>query len=195
MRSHASRFVPIALVTLWSLGLAAPASAQGFISPFIGTTLTSPSPAGSRSQVGFGVAFGSIGLIFGGEAELAYFPQIIDNEPNGLDRSHAWTFTANSLIGPRIGPVKIYGTFGVGDTVLSATPLAAVGNPSPAALSSHHFTTNAGGGLMIFFGKLGFRGDMRHFRAYGFSVTDIQSSVSFDHFQFWRGTVGLAARF
>ena len=150
---------------------------------------------GCLTTPGFGVAFGSIGLIFGGEAELAYFPEVIDNEANGLDRNRAWMFSANTFIGPRIGPVKVYGTFGVGDTILSATPLAAAGNPSPSNLSSHHFTTNAGGGLMVFVGRLGFKGDLRHFRAYGFSVTDIQSSVAFDHFQFWRGTVGLAIRF
>jgi hypothetical protein len=187
---HAPRFVPIAALALIGVCVPSTVSAQGFVSPFIGATLTSPSPAGGRSQPGFGVAFGSIGLILGGEFELAYFPEVIDNEPNGLDRSHAWTFSANSFIGPRIGPVKVYGTFGVGDTILSATPLAAAGS-----LSSHHFTTNAGGGLMVFFGRLGFKGDIRHFRAYGFSVTDIQSSVAFDHFKFWRGTVGLAVRF
>jgi len=189
------RHVPIIAGVLLTLCLSTDAAAQGFLNPFIGATLSSPSPAGGRSQPGFGVAFGKIGLIFGGEAEFTYFPEIIDSQPNGLDRSHAWTFSTSSLIGPRIGPVKIYGAFGVGDTILSATPLASASNPSPANLSSHHFSTNAGGGLMIFVGHLGVRGDMRHFRAYGVSFTDLQSSVAFDHFTFWRGTVGLAVRF
>jgi hypothetical protein len=185
----------IAGMVVLAMGTAREAAAQGFLNPFIGATLSSPSPLGGRSQPGFGVAFGSIGLIFGGDFEIAYYPEVIDNQANGLDNSHAITLAANTLIGPRIGPVKIYGAFGLGDTILSATPLSSLTNPSPSNLTSHYFTVNSGGGLMVFVGRLGFRGDVRYFRAYGFTFSDVQGTAGFSHFNFWRGTAGLAVRF
>jgi hypothetical protein len=186
----------IAAMVVLALGTAREATAQGFLNPFIGATLTSPSPLGGRSQVGFGVAFGSIGLIFGSDFEIAYYPEVIDSQANGLNNSHALTFSGSTLIGPRIGPVKIYGAFGVGDTILSATPFATLTNPEPSNLSSHYFTLNSGGGLMVFFGRLGVRGDVRYFRAYGFTFSDLQGSgAGFSHVNFWRGTAGLAVRF
>jgi hypothetical protein len=172
------------------------AAAQGFFNPFIGATLSSPSPLGGRSQPGFGVALGSIGLIFGGDFEFAYFPQVIDNQPNGLSQSRAITIAASTLIGPRIGPVKVYAAFGGGDTILSSAPLSTLTNPSPSSLSSHYFTLNSGGGLIVFFaGRLGMRGDVRYLRAYGFSDGTQGTSVGFNHFNFWRGTLGLAVKF
>jgi hypothetical protein len=171
-------------------------AAQGFLNPFIGATLTSPSPLGGRSRTGFGVAFGSIGMIFGGDFEIAYFPEVID-QTNGVAGSRAITFAGNTLIGPRIHNVKIYGAFGAGDTILSATPLAALTDPSIENLSSHYFTLNTGGGVIAFFGHhLGMRGDIRYSRAYGVTFSDLQgSNAAFNHFNFWRGTLGLAVKF
>jgi len=185
----------IAMIVVCSIGTAREASAQGFLNPFIGATLSSPSPLGGRSQPGFGIAFGSIGLIFGGDFEIAYYPEVLDSQANGLDNTKAITLAANSMIGPRIGPVKIYGAFGAGDTILSATPFSTLTNPSPSSITSHYFTVNSGGGLIVFFGRLGFRGDVRYFRAYGFNFSDVQGTAGFDRLNFWRGTAGLAVRF
>lgn len=187
--------VMIAGMVVCSLGTSREAAAQGFLNPFVGATLSSPSPLGGRSQPGFGVSFGSIGLIFGGDFEIAYYPEVIDSQANGLDNSKAITFAATTMIGPRIGPVKIYGAFGVGDTILSAAPFSTLTNPSPSNLTSHYFTLNSGGGIMVFFGRLGVRVDVRHYRAYGFNFSDVQGTAGFDQLRFWRGTAGLAVRF
>ena len=55
------------------------AAAQGFVSPFIGTTLTSPSDRGSSTKPGYGVSFGSVGQVVGFDTEFAFYPEVIDN--------------------------------------------------------------------------------------------------------------------
>lgn len=46
-------------------------TAQTFVNPFVGVTLTSPSGSGGSSKPGFGAAFGRLGNIVGGETEIA----------------------------------------------------------------------------------------------------------------------------
>jgi len=194
---HQHTFIVLSAVSLLSIAAARDASAQGFLNPFIGATLSSPSPLGGRSQPGFGVAIGSIGLIFGSDFEIAWYPEVVDNQPNGLSQSRAITLSASTLIGPRIGPVKVYGAFGGGDTIVSAAPLSALTNLSLDNLSAHFFTLNTGGGAMVFFAHhLGVRGDVRHLRAYGVANVNVPgTSVTVNHFGFWRGTIGLAVKF
>src|SRR5436190_11975988 len=100
------------------------AAAQGFVNPFVGTTLTSPSISGGSSKPGFGVAFGSVGKIIGFESEIAYYPELLDNSTNRLDKSRVITFSGNTLIGPMIGPVKAYGAFGFGDLYLNVQKIS-----------------------------------------------------------------------
>src|SRR5580700_2873698 len=114
--------------------LARDAAAQGFINPFVGTTLTSPSAKGSSSKPGFGVAFGSVGKVFGFESELAYYPEVLDNAANALAKNKVITFSGNTLIGPTIGPIKAYGAFGFGDLYLNVTSLSSVVIPNPASI-------------------------------------------------------------
>ncbi len=81
------------------------AAAQGFIVPFIGTTLTSPGPNGDSTKPGYGVAFGGMGKIVGAETEIAYYPEVIDTAPNAIAKSRVISFSGGMLIGPRLGPV------------------------------------------------------------------------------------------
>ena len=82
------------------------AAAQVFISPFVGTTLSSPTATGSSTKPGFGVAFGGLGKFVGGETEIAYYPAVIDNSTNALAKSRVISFSGDTLIGPTIGRVK-----------------------------------------------------------------------------------------
>ena len=82
------------------------AAAQGFINPFVGTTVTSPSAPGSSSKPGFGAALGGIGKIVGFETEIAYYPELLDNTANALAKNKVITFSGNTLIGPTIGARK-----------------------------------------------------------------------------------------
>ena len=176
---------------------ASDAAAQGFINPFVGTTLSSPSPDGSHSKAGFGLAFGKVGTAVSSEAEIAYYPELLDNTGNALAKNHVLTFSGNLLVGPHIGRVKVYGAAGAGDLLLNVTSLKSVVTPNPESLSSNYFAVNAGGGMMGFVsGHFGIRGDLRYYRAFGINVSDLESAgLTLDHFDFWRANVGLVATF
>ena len=176
------------------------AAAQGFISPFVGTTLSSPTATGSSTKPGFGVAFGGLGKFIGGETEIAYYPEVIDNSTNALAKSRVISFSGDTLIGPTIGRVKPYVALGAGDLHLNVTKLASVLIPNPASLSNDYFSFNVGGGVMGFVtNHLGVRADLRYFRAFGIKVADLDNAglagLALDHFNFWRASVGLAAKF
>jgi len=173
------------------------AAAQGFISPFVGTTFTSPSTVGTATKPGFGVAVGAAGGIVGAEVEYGYFPELLDNSANAIAKNKVITISGSTLIGPTIGPVKVYGALGAGDLYLSVTSLSSVVIPNSQSISNNYFTFNVGGGVFGYFSPhFGVRGDLRYTRAFGFNVTDLQASgLTLDHFDFWRGFGGLAIKF
>ncbi len=191
----------LALILTVGVALAAPrqAAAQVFLNPFVGTTLTSPTPSGGSSKPGFGLAFGGLGGIVGGETELAYYPEVLDNTANGIAKNKVITFSGNTLIGPTIGRVKAYGAVGFGDLYLNVTSLSSIVVPNPTSVSTNYFTINVGGGVIGFFSNhFGVRGDLRYYKAFGFKLGDVQGSpqtLQLDKFDFWRGNVGLAIKF
>lgn len=172
-------------------------AAQGFISPFVGTTLTSPSSTGSSTKPGFGVAFGGLGRIAGFETEIAFYPEVIDNSANRLDKSQVISISGSTLLGPTIGRAKPYVAFGAGNLHLNVTGLSSVVVPNPESISNNYFTFNAGGGVMGFFtDHLGVRGDLRYHRAFGIKITDLENAgLALDKFNFWRASFGLAVKF
>ena len=187
----------IVLTTLLFVSAAHMAAAQGFVSPFVDTTLSSPSATGGSSKPGFGIALGNVGKIIGAETEIGYQPEVLDNTANALQKSRVITFSGNTLIGPTIGRVKAYGAVGVGDLYLNVTTLSSLVIPNPASISTNYFTVDVGGGVMGFFTThMGVRADLRYFRAYGFKVTDLQTAgLALDRFDFWRASIGFAAKF
>jgi hypothetical protein len=173
------------------------AAAQAFVNPFVDTTLSSPSAAGSSSQPGFGVSIGNVGKVVGFETELSYQPELIDNSANALAKSRVFTVSGNLLVGPTIGRVKPYGAAGVGNLNLNVTRLSSLVIPSPESISSNYLTVNVGGGVMGFFTThFGVRADLRYYRAYGFKLTDLQTAgLALDRFDFWRAGVGAVVKF
>ena len=179
-----------------------PASAQNFfLNPFIDTTLTSPAGDGGASKAGFGVSFGKFPRIIGTETEITYHPEILDNDLNGVAKSHVFTGSQNLLVGPRIDNIRPYGTVGAGDLYLNVSS-ASLGVPQDIdsiaqSLSNNYFTINFGGGAMYFFTKrVAVRGDLRYFKAYGLDLPDNESesiSLKFNKFTFWR--LGFGATF
>ena len=173
------------------------AVAQGFVAPFVGTTLTSPSDTGSRTKPGYGVAFGGLGKVAGFETEFAFYPEVIDNTANGLSKSRVISISAGTLLGPTLGRVKPYFAFGAGNLHLNVTGLSSVVIPNPESISNNYFTFNAGGGVMGFFTEhLGVRGDLRYYKAFGIKLEDLQNAgIQLDKFNFWRASFGLAVKF
>jgi hypothetical protein len=185
------------LVVLLVVFAAYDAAAQGFISPFVGTTLTSPSTSGSSTKPGFGVAFGSVGRIVGAETEFAFYPEVIDNSANALAKSRVISISGGPLIGPTIGRVKPYVALGAGNLNLNVTSIASIVVPNPESISNNYFTFNAGGGVMGFFtDHLGVRGDLRYYRAFGIKFEDLaETGLALDKFNFWRASFGIVAKF
>ena len=97
----------IVVATLLFVSAAHGAAAQGFVSAFVDTTLSSPSATGSSSKPGFGIAIGNVGKIVGAETEVGYQPEVIDSTANALGKSRVITFSGNTLIGPTIGHIKV----------------------------------------------------------------------------------------
>jgi opacity protein-like surface antigen len=194
----------IAAITLVFAGLPGRASAQNFfLSPFLDTTLTSPTGSGGASKAGFGVSFGKFPGVIGTETEIAYHPEILDNDLNALAKSHVFTGSQNLLFGPRIGKTRPYGAVGAGDLYLNVSS-ASLGVPKDIdgfaeSLSNNYFTLNFGGGAMYFFTKrVAVRGDLRYFKAYGLDLPDAETenlSLKFKKFTFWRLGFGAAFAF
>jgi len=182
-------------LSMLMMGAAREARAQGgiYLSPFITTTLSSPSNVGSRTKPGFGAALGNLGSFIGGEAEIVYFPELLDNSAQGLSQNKVITFGANTVIGPRIGPVKVYGAFGGGAMYLNVKSVSSIVVPNPESVSSTKFALNAGGGAVFYVsGHFGLRGDLRWYRAIGFKMSDIEATgPTLDQFDFWRAGFGI----
>lgn len=192
-----NRFVTLAAALLVVLIVAHDASAQGFINPFLGTTLSSPTAAGSATKPGYGVALGALGKVVGAETEIAFFPELLDNSANAIAKNKIITFSGNTLIGPTLKRVKPYFAIGAGNLHLNVTSLSTVVAPNVESISNNYFTFNAGGGVIGFFtNHLGLRGDVRYTRAFGIKIADLESTgLSLDKFNYWRATIGVAAKF
>jgi opacity protein-like surface antigen len=142
------------------------ASAQGFVSPFIGYDFGGdsgcPGLQGCEDKnLNFGVGFGTMGPLFGFEMDLGYAQDFFGESPDYS--SSVLTFMGNVMLGPQIGPVRPYGIAGLGliKTNVDFTTQGLL------EADNNHFGWDIGGGLMIFFGEnVGIRGDIRHFHAF-----------------------------
>jgi opacity protein-like surface antigen len=172
------------------------AHAQGYFSPFIGTTFNTPDVGSVKngSEKGFGLDLGTFGGIVGFEFDVAYFPKVLDNEVIGLEKNRVVTVTFNGIVNAPIGRVRPYGTFGAGYLRLNITGLDASVLPD-SSFKQNKFAWSLGGGVFAFFTEgVGIRGDVRYFRAVGFDGVDL-GSFNLNQFDFWRASVGLALKY
>ena len=179
MTTHSLRAARLAALLVGFVAIAAaPASAQGFISPLIGFNFGGdsgcPEVTGCEDKrLNAGVTLGVLGSVFGFEEEFAYAKNFFGEAP-GVESS-VLTVMTNVLLVPDIGPVRPYVVAGLGliKTHIELTPASLL------TADNNHFGWNLGGGLMIFFGEhVGVRGDVRYFHAFqdlellGFSIAD-----------------------
>ena len=164
-----TRFQSLVLYTtlvVLTLGLPVPARAQGFVSPLIGYDFGGdsgcPQITGCEDKkLNVGVGLGTFGPILGFELDISYARNFFGTGPGYS--SSVFTIMGDVLLGPQIGPVRPYGTAGLG-LIKSHIDfdLAQLVNPD-----NNDFGWNIGGGLMIFPGeRVGVRGDIRHFHAF-----------------------------
>jgi len=155
-----------ALASLFLFSGSSAVSAQSFISPFIGYNFGGDTGCPSISNcedkhLNWGIGVGSVGGLFGVEAEFAFIPSFF-GETTGSDNS-LFTFMGNFLLAPKFGPVQPYGTIGFGlmKTHVDLTLAGLIDN------NQNDFGWNTGGGLMIHFSDhFGVRGDVRYFHAF-----------------------------
>jgi opacity protein-like surface antigen len=153
-------------LAILTLCLPAPSAAQGFISPLLGYDFGEDSscPAFSGCEdkkLNIGVGIGTVGSVLGFELDVSYAKGFFGEAP-GYDSS-VLTVMSNVLLGPQIGPVRPYGTGGVGliKSHVSADPVAILES------TNNQLGWNIGGGVMIFATEnIGVRGDLRHFHAF-----------------------------
>jgi opacity protein-like surface antigen len=146
-----------------------PARAEGFLSGLIGYNFSGDSGCPTirnceDKRLNFGVSVGSVGVI-GFEEELAYAKDFFGKTSTGS--SSVLTLMSNLLIAPGFGPVHPYVLGGVG-------LMRAYTDFTPSALidiTENQFAWDVGGGVMVFAGHVGVRGDIRHFHS--FQDTDL----------------------
>ena len=174
------------LTLLISIAGAAPAHAEGFISPFIGYNFGGDSGCPSISNcedkhLNWGIGVGAVGGLFGVEAEFAFIPNFF-GETSTSDNS-VFTFMGNFLLAPKFGPVQPYGAIGLG-LIKSHTNLTLSGLLEDQDESD--FGWDVGGGLMIHFSDhFGVRGDVRYFHAFSaLEILGIGNDVKLDYGRF-----------
>jgi opacity protein-like surface antigen len=155
------------LVILASMTFTTTASAQGFISPFIGSTIDDTELGCSLivdcedKSTTFGVALGALGNMFGFEFDLGYTKAFFGE--TSTESSNLLTVMGNGMFAPKIGPVQPYVLAGIGllKTNVEFTPSALLDTDETK------LGWDVGGGLMIFFGEhVGVRGDLRYLHAF-----------------------------
>jgi len=167
-----------ALTALFVFGIADHASAQAYISPFLGYNFGGDSGCPEVSNCedkrrNLGVAFGSIGSVFGSELEFSYIDNFFGETPG--TSSSVLTFMGNVMLAPKFGVVQPYGVFGLG--LIKTHAEVTVG--SLLESDNNHFGWDIGGGMIGYFGDhFGVRGDLRYFHAFetlellGFNVVE-----------------------
>ncbi|HEX2062525.1 MAG TPA: outer membrane beta-barrel protein [Thermoanaerobaculia bacterium] len=178
-----------------------PASARAdwLFTPNIGAGFGGNARGGEHLTYGASIGFMGAG-VFGWEADLSYTPEFFegdDNDPDLLNTgdSNVTTVMGNVLIGVPIGGqtgggVRPYFAGGAGLLQTRVEDADAV-----FEIDNNDFGINLGGGVMGFMtDNVGFRGDIRYFRAFGEDDGNDQVDFDLSDFDFWRGTVGVTFR-
>jgi hypothetical protein len=180
--------VGIAAAALWLSPVVA--SAEGFVSPWVGPDFGNDQGINDQASFGFDVGGMTAGII-GGEFDFGYMPDFFNQE---LD-DYALTAMANLLVGIPVGGtegpgVRPYLTAGAG---LIHTRL----DLPTTDQTNNDLGINLGGGLMGFVSDhFGLRGDVRYFRnvTSDFSDSDLNPEFGLGDVDFWRASFGIVIR-
>ena len=172
----------------------APARADGFVTPWVGSAFGSNI---NNGQATIGVSAGGMGAgINGAEMDFGCSPRFLG--PKSDFRNN----TVMNLMGNVIIGVPIGGTHGAGVRPYVVGGIGLVrtqidgGTIAKVSSSNNMFGWDAGGGVMGYFSDhVGLRGDVRYLRA----TSDLNSGVSSldlsgNQLHYWRATVGVVFR-
>ena len=193
--SMVRKMIPAAaLAAILVCGAARAASAESYISPFLGYNFGGDAGCPEISNcenksLNWGVAFGSIGSVFGTEAEISYAPNFFGEIPG--TSSNVFTFMGNFMLAPKFGVLQPYGVIGLG--LIKTHAEVSLGGLLEA--DNNHFGWDIGGGAIGYFGRhVGIRGDIRYFHAFqdlellGIPIADAK-------LDFGRASAGVLFRF
>ena len=177
----------------------APGSARAdwLFTPNIGTGFGGD--ASGREHLTYGASIGWMGAgVFGWEADFAFTPEFFESDDDVIDvfsSSNVTTFMVNAIVGVPAGGqsgggFRPYFSGGVG---LLQTSLQ--GADELFEVSNSDFGINLGGGAMGFMSDhVGFRGDVRYYRALVDPDEDNEFDIAVGSFDFWRATAGVTFR-
>lgn len=180
------------VITALVAGIAHPARAQGFISPYAGYNFGGDAAACASLQncedkrLNVGVSIGTTHGVLGFEEDIAYAPDFFGKTPGASNG--VLTFMSNLLIVVPAGPIQPYALIGVG-LIRPHAQFDALN----LAVDQNALGYDIGGGINIFLARsLGIRGDIRHLR----TMSDVTLGLfSNDQLDFWRASAGLTLRF
>jgi opacity protein-like surface antigen len=177
----------------------APASARAdwLFTPNVGAGFGGD--ASGREHLSWGASIGWMGAgVLGWEADFAFTPEFFegdDDDTDLFDSSNVTTFMVNALVGVPVGGTtgggfRPYFSGGIGllqSSIEDAESLFEVDNSE--------FGFNLGGGAMGFMtDHVGFRGDVRYYRALSDPDEDNEFDIAIGDFDFWRATGGVTFR-
>jgi opacity protein-like surface antigen len=187
-------FVTTIAAVVFSLTTCGEASAQGYISPFMGYNFSGDAGCPEITDcedknLNWGASLGVVGGLFGTELDLGYVNDFF-GESDSYE-SNVLTLMGNLLLAPRFGPVQPYGLFGLG-LIRTSTDLTPQGLDDE---SNNDFGWNWGGGVFGYFSQhIGVRGDVRFF--YTFDAREVLGFEGSDEkLDFGRVSGALVIRF
>lgn len=182
-----------ALAALFAAVSAAPARAEGFITPFLGFNFGGDQAANCASirnceqkRSNWGVAFGVTHGIFGFEEEIGYSKNFFGDTPGGDNA--VLTVMSNLMVQFPVGPIRPYGIAGLG----LIRPHERF-NSSSLDINKNTLGYDVGGGVNLFLTPVvGVRGDVRHLH----TLQDVTLGVfNNQKLGFWRASAGLTFKF
>jgi hypothetical protein len=189
----------IVLAFLLLVSSASVARADGFIIPFLGVNFAGDSgkaigDAIDANRLTWGGSLGWMGGgVFGIEADFGHSSDFFGK--SDLEDTSVTTLTGNLMLGLPFGGqqgfgIRPYGVVGLG---LIKTNLEGIGGLLTDA--DNNAGWDVGGGVLMFFGRFGIRGDVRYFRT--FSALDVLGVEigGGDDLDFGRATAGFVVRF
>jgi hypothetical protein len=183
----------------------APASARAdwLFTPNIGAGfgMNSGDAAGGGEHLTYGASIGWMGEgIIGWEADFAYTPEFFEGDDDDLDVINTGDSNVTSIMGNVLVGIPIGGQTGAGvrPYVVGGAGLLQTRVEDADAVfevDNNDFGINVGGGVMGFMtDNVGFRGDLRYFRAFGEDEGNDQVDFDLSDFDFWRATAGVTFR-
>lgn len=184
-------------VVIFVTAFAGHASAQGFVSGFLGTTFSKPPLEACSITTGckdgqrtYGFSVGGLGSIFGAEFDLgstkAFFGETGAAASSGLT-----TMMGNVMLAPKIRFVQPYALAGVGVMRLHVDSLTS----AFTQIEESKLAWDMGGGVFVFFGRhVGVRGDIRHFRGMQ-GLELLSASIGGSDLRFNRASAAVVLKF